>query len=684
MRTQTYPPKGHFVDRLNEFLARLFVLFLTTFVVITGFAATLKDSFSRENLAIFRLQQDGYTLDRAGVIRAIDREDELALTRLKVGGVSLREIDAEGHSPFAYALDEGRHEMLQALIDLGVEPDFRLEGIESLEAEALRSGVLGVAGYLFTRGGDPNVEVEPGMPALCWAVKKRDAGALDLLLKHGATIERTSREGSALAIAVSHGDYELVRRMLSLGGDPNEMAPDGAPLVLAAARDGNREIARFLVQKGADPELRGEDGISLVTWAFAQRDLRLLDASLEVGAPIDLRLPGGKTMLETAAVEGDLEWTKLLLDRGADAKRRTMGDHRPLWWQCFTGGQTEVAELLLSRGADIHALDADGRQPVEQAVASRDYRLTRYLLGRSAKVPGDLWGPLEEGDYGMVRLLAANGADVRFPGPDGLTPVEYAARHSDVTLLGLLMEYGAEVSHTDLIQGHTPLEWALGNKNAQMVQLLLEQGADPNARVTSPVASALAEKLSEHGSLSFYLLKDSRLTPLMIAAGSQQMEAARLLMEHGASRARYTKRYRTYPVTFAINSENLGMAQLMLGREPELDGVHERKIVVSLGEQRARFYRNDELVYSTRCSTGKSGYRTPRGKFVITDKSRLRYSTIYGSAMPFFMRLSGSAVGMHQGYCPGYPASHGCIRLPYEYAKKFFYTAKVGDIIEVR
>ena len=68
---------------------------------------------------------------------------------------------------------------------------------------------------------------------------------------------------------------------------------------------------------------------------------------------------------------------------------------------------------------------------------------------------------------------------------------------------------------------------------------------------------------------------------------------------------------------------------------------------------------------------------------MITDKAKLRYSTLYGAAMPFFMRLSGSAVGMHQGNCPGYPASHGCIRLPYTYAKAFFGVAQVGDIIVV-
>jgi ankyrin repeat protein len=226
------------------------------------------------------------------------------------------------------------------------------------------------------------------------------------------------------------------------------------------------------------------------------------------------------------------------------------------------------------------------------------------------------------------------------------------------------------------------LEWAIANRQSAMAELLLDNGADPNSRLNYPVSGEFLGKFTENRSLSYRLKNESSITPIMLAAGSKQLDLAKALLKKGAHRNKPTNDH-TYPVTFAINADDIPMAQLMLGREPELDGKHQRKIVVSIDEQVARFYKEGTLLYSTGCSTGRSGFRTPRGTFVITDKSRLRYSTLYGSAMPFFMRLSGSAVGMHQGNCPGYPASHGCIRLPYTYAKNFFGVAQVGDIVVV-
>jgi lipoprotein-anchoring transpeptidase ErfK/SrfK len=82
-------------------------------------------------------------------------------------------------------------------------------------------------------------------------------------------------------------------------------------------------------------------------------------------------------------------------------------------------------------------------------------------------------------------------------------------------------------------------------------------------------------------------------------------------------------------------------------------------------------------------SSGMRGYRTPTGKFVVTNKARHHTSSIYGSPMPYFQRLSCQAFGFHVGHCPGYPASHGCIRMPQSKARAFFSTTKVGDPVEI-
>ncbi len=81
--------------------------------------------------------------------------------------------------------------------------------------------------------------------------------------------------------------------------------------------------------------------------------------------------------------------------------------------------------------------------------------------------------------------------------------------------------------------------------------------------------------------------------------------------------------------------------------------------------------------------TGRKGYATPTGKYVISDKQRDWISTIYKVSMPFFMRLSCREIGLHAGNCPGYPASHGCIRMPYSDVQKLFAVLKIGDAVTI-
>src|SRR6476661_2696851 len=96
---------------------------------------------------------------------------------------------------------------------------------------------------------------------------------------------------------------------------------------------------------------------------------------------------------------------------------------------------------------------------------------------------------------------------------------------------------------------------------------------------------------------------------------------------------------------------------------------------------RRKSYESKSL---SRCSTGRSGYSTKRGEFVITNKERNHRSTIYHVEMPYFMRLSCLDFGMHAGYVPNFPASHGCIRLPEDTARKFFSEIPVGTLVTVQ
>jgi lipoprotein-anchoring transpeptidase ErfK/SrfK len=99
--------------------------------------------------------------------------------------------------------------------------------------------------------------------------------------------------------------------------------------------------------------------------------------------------------------------------------------------------------------------------------------------------------------------------------------------------------------------------------------------------------------------------------------------------------------------------------------------------------QQASLWKDGRLVLTSPISTGRDGYPTPMGRFVITDKQRLRNSSIYKVPMPYFMRLSCSEVGMHAGVVPNYPASHGCIRMPESAAIKFYHAVDEGTLVSI-
>ncbi|MBW8368972.1 MAG: L,D-transpeptidase [Arenimonas sp.] len=106
---------------------------------------------------------------------------------------------------------------------------------------------------------------------------------------------------------------------------------------------------------------------------------------------------------------------------------------------------------------------------------------------------------------------------------------------------------------------------------------------------------------------------------------------------------------------------------------PELSPRGPVLMLVSLPEQRAYVYRNGVRIGVATVSTGKPGYETPTGVFTILQKKREHYSNLYDDApMPFMQRLTWDGVAMHAGRVPGYPASHGCVRLPHAFSEKLF------------
>ena len=107
-------------------------------------------------------------------------------------------------------------------------------------------------------------------------------------------------------------------------------------------------------------------------------------------------------------------------------------------------------------------------------------------------------------------------------------------------------------------------------------------------------------------------------------------------------------------------------------------------LIVNLQAQRALLYRNGVPIAATTVSTGKQGRETPTGVFTILQKHVEHYSSKYDNApMPYMQRLTWQGVALHAGKLPGYPASHGCIRLPPAFAKLLYGVTSLGMTVVI-
>jgi hypothetical protein len=110
----------------------------------------------------------------------------------------------------------------------------------------------------------------------------------------------------------------------------------------------------------------------------------------------------------------------------------------------------------------------------------------------------------------------------------------------------------------------------------------------------------------------------------------------------------------------------------------------EPTVVVSLTDQLAYLYRGDQLVAVSTVSTGTDTNPTPKGIFSVLAKKPMHRSIKYDNApMPFMQRIDEYGVALHAGHLPGHPASHGCIRLPAEFAKRLYGVTDLGATVMI-
>jgi uncharacterized protein len=399
-----------------------------------------------------------------------------------------------------------------ALLSLSVAASARAAAPSALADAAEKRDQAGVRALLRT-GSGVNAAQPDGTTALHWAAYHDDTETASLLIKAGADINAVNRYGmSALAQACKNGNAAMVKILLDAGADVNLTLKGGETVLMFAARSGNAEAVQMLLSRKVNPNARERLGQTALMWAAAEGHTAAVRALIAAGADINAKTDSGFTPLFFAVREGHLETVRVFLAAGLDVnammqRAQEEGGPRPA-----VGGRTSPLLLAVQNGhfeLAIALIDA-GADPNDVRTGFTPLHVLPGVRKPDSSDGSDGAAAVGQGRFSsldFVREIVKRGANVNFrlpPGSprmpatssqiasSGATPMLFAADRSDVPLMRLLLELGADPLLPNL-NNTTPLMAAagLGTKEGQeeageegealeAVALLLDRGADIN------------------------------------------------------------------------------------------------------------------------------------------------------------------------------------------------------------
>jgi ankyrin repeat protein/acetyl esterase/lipase len=384
---------------------------------------------------------------------------------------------------------------------------------------------------------DVNAAQADGMTALHWAAYHDELKTVQHVIQAGADSRAANRYGvTPLSLACLNGNAAIVELLLEAGADPNTALLGGETALMTASRTGRRAAVEALLAGGADANAHEDKGQTALMWAAAEGHTEVVDALLEAGADFRTQLRSGFTALFFAVREGHTDTVFRLLAAGCDVNdvmrsQRRSGSGRgrmrttPLVL-AVEDGHFELAQTLLKAGAEpdgrpsgftaLHAISwvrkpirGDGDPPPIGSGSLSSLDIVRELVSSGA----DINARLERGqsaparftttgstafelaarasDLPLMRLLVELGADPLLPNADNCTPLMAAVgvgalgdgdesagtEEEAIEAVQFLLELGANIDAVD-DHGETAMHGAAYQSRAKLVQLLADNGAD--------------------------------------------------------------------------------------------------------------------------------------------------------------------------------------------------------------
>jgi len=381
--------------------------------------------------------------------------------------------------------------------------------------------VVFAACFASLAAANPDAPSTDGTTALHRAVSVGDFAKAESLIRAGSDVNAVSRYGvTPLSLAAAGGNARLLDMLFKSGADARKAdvaLHDGRTLLMLAARTGNLDAVRLLLSNGENANaVETRTGTTALMWAALENRAETVRALVKAGADVNARskvtayphtppgvigdaleegysyvgqtvLPkGGWTSLMYAARQGALDAARALAEGGADLNIADQ-DGTPALTFAIINGHYDLAALLVDRGADVNRADRTGATPLYSAV---DMHTLVTSFGRP-----ELPRAVTDGSVDAARMLLAHGADPNKPLrtkvlkrtyqagdarlAEGSTPLMRAAKASDVLMMQILVDAGADVDKTNAA-GDTALHLAANQPWA--VRLLATAGASPDIK----------------------------------------------------------------------------------------------------------------------------------------------------------------------------------------------------------